>query len=230
MRRGILPAGSSLPRARRHGAAAKALTIVSALLLLAACAPARQRIVGEEARGAREFFAAAAALPFPIEASWSGVAETRGRVLPFIAGVSARSSAEETVGVYDPLGRPVLFLVNNGTGVTVSRGEAAGDFPPPGMKPFPAGPVSLARILSGAPGYPVEGGDLGRTPEGGWEFENGRQRLFSDPARRLLARAEYVFSGKRVVVAYPERTGPGPPPVVTVEVSGSKILMRRDVE
>jgi hypothetical protein len=204
--------------------------IVLSLHIASGCAPVRHRISGEEARGAREFFTAAAALPFPLEASYSGVAEISGRVLPLVAGVSSRSSAEEIVGFYDPLGRPVLFLANDGSRVTVSRGQAAGEFPPASLPPVEAGRISLGRILFGAPAYPVEHGDFARTPEGEWIFEDGRQRLFSDPLRRLLSRAEYDFAGKRVFVSYPGRDMPGPPPLVKVEVSGAKIVLRRDAE
>lgn len=144
--------------------------------------------------------------------------------------MNSRAPAEETVGIYDPMGRPVLFLANDGTRIAVSRGDAAGDFPPPDFPPVPAGPVSLGRILSGAPGYPVNEGDLGRTEEGEWVLEDGRQTLFSDPSRRLLSRAEYDFPGKRVTVSYPGRKTPGPPPLVAVEVSGAKILLWRDTE
>jgi hypothetical protein len=76
----------------------------------------------------------------------------------------------------------------------------------------------------------VTGGDLGGTPEGEWVLEDGRQRLFSDPSRRILSRAEYDFRGKRVTVSYPGRESPGPPSLVTIEVSGAKILLRRDRE
>ena len=158
------------------------------------------------------------------------MAEISGRVLPFIAGVNSRAAAEETVGLYDPAGSPVLFLANDGTRITVSRGTAAGDFPPPDLPPVPAGPVSLGRILSGAPGYPVEGGELGRTAEGEWVFDDGRQRLFSDPSRRLLSRAEYDFRGRRVTVWYPGRESPGPPPRVTIEIPRGRIVLRRDRE
>lgn len=151
-------------------------------------------------------------------------------MLPFVAGVNSRAAADETVGFYDPSGAPVLFLANDGAKVTVSRGPAAGDFLPPDLPPVPAGPVSLARILSGAPGYVVEGGELGRTAEGEWVLEDGRQRLFSDPSHRLLSRAEYDFRGRRVTVSYPGRESPGPPPLVTVEISRAKIVLRRDRE
>lgn len=151
-------------------------------------------------------------------------------MLPFVAGVNARAAAEETVGFYDPMGRPVLFLSNDGVRITVTRGAAAGDFPPSNLAPVAAGPLSLGRILSGAPGYPVEGGDLARTASGEWVFEDGRQRLFSDPSRKLLSRAEYDFRGTRFTVSYPGRESPGPPPRVAVEIPRGRIDLRRDAE
>ncbi len=114
--------------------------------------------------------------------------------------------------------------------MTVSRGSAAGDFPVPKLPPVEAGPVSFARILSGAPGYPVDGGEPGRTEAGEWVLEDGRQRLVTDPSRRFLAHAEYRFRGRRVAVSYPGRETREPPPVVAVEIDGAKIVMRRDVE
>lgn len=197
---------------------------------MAGCAPARYRIAGDEAGSARELFARSSAVSFPIEASYSGVAEFSGRVLPFLAGVNARAPGEETVGFYDPMGRPALFLSNDGSRIAAERGPAAGEFLPQRLPTVPAGPVSLGRILSGAPGYAVEGGELARTQDGAWVFENGRQLLFSDPSRRFLLRAEYEFPGKRVTVSYPGRDAPGPPPLVRLEVSGAKILLRRDAE
>lgn len=147
-----------------------------------------------------------------------------------MAGVNSRTAAEETVGFYDPLGRPVLFISNDGMTIAVSRGHAAGEFPVQDFPPEPAGPVSLGRILSGAAGYPSNGGNLGMTPEGEWVLEDGRQSLFSDRPRRLLSRAEYRFSGKRVAVSYPGRETPGPPPVVEIEIPGARIVLRRDTE
>lgn len=134
------------------------------------------------------------------------------------------------MGVYDPLGRPVLFLANDGVRITASWEPAAGGNPFRNFPQVQAGPVSLGRILCGAPGYPVYGGDLGRTAEGEWVLEDGRQRLFSDPSRRFLARAEYDFPGKRVTVSYPGRETTGPPPLVSIEISGAKISLRRDAE
>ena len=204
--------------------------VASSLVLAAGCAPGLHRLAGEEARGAREFFVGAAAVSFPIEASFTGVAEVSGKVYPCIAGVRSRTPSEETVGFYDPLGVPILFLSNDGTRVTVSRGTAAGEFPPPGFPPVPAGPVSLGRILSGAPGYSPDGGELGRTPEGELVLEDRRQRLFSGPSRLLLLRAEYEISGKEIEVSYPGRELPGPPQIIKIEISGAKIVLRRDTE
>ncbi|MBI5577119.1 MAG: hypothetical protein HY896_12245 [Deltaproteobacteria bacterium] len=187
-------------------------------------------MAGDEARDARRFFASTAAVPFPIEASFSGVAEVSGRAWPFVAGVNSPAPGGEIAGFYDPLGGPVLFLVNDGNAIAVLRGQAAGDFPVPDIPPVPAGPVSLARILAGAPGYSVDAGDPGRTRGGEWVLEDGRQALFSDAFRRFLSRAEYRFRGKRVTVSYPGRESSGPPPVVAIEIDGAKILMRRDVE
>jgi hypothetical protein len=76
----------------------------------------------------------------------------------------------------------------------------------------------------------VEGGDLERTADGEWVLDDGRQRLYSDRSRRLLSRAEYDFRGRRVTVSYPGRETPGPPPLVTVEISKAKIVLRRDRE
>lgn len=151
-------------------------------------------------------------------------------MVPFIVGVNSRAPSDETVGFYDPLGRPVMFLSNDGMRVTVSRGVAAGDFPPPDLPPVRTGPVSLGRILSGAPGFPVDGGEPGRTTDGLWVLEDGRQAVYSDPNRRFLSRAEYEFSDTKVAVSYPGREAPGPPPVISIEISGAKILLRRDAE
>jgi len=200
--------------------------------LPAGCAPARHRLAGDEAIKARDFFAAAVVPSFPIEATYSGIAEVAGRSLPFVAGVNSRGPSEETVGVYDPLGRALLFVSNDGTQVTVLRGPAASDFPSlrnPGWE-IPAAGVSLGRILSGAPGYVVDGGDLERTPEGGWVLKDERQSLFSDPSRRFLSRGEYRFSGKLLIVTYPERASAKPHPQIRIESVGANIVLRRDEE
>lgn len=210
--------------------AAAALFGASALFLAAGCAPSRHLLAGSEERGARELFAAAAAVDFPVESTFSGVAEASGRSYPFIAGVSSRGPAEETVGVYDLLGGPVMFLSNDGRTVAVSRGPAAGKFPPPDLPPFRAEKFSLGRVLTGAPGYPADGGEAGRTPDGLWVLEDGRQALYTDPGRRFLSRAEYEFSGRKVAVTYPGREAPGPPLLISIEVSGTRIILRRDEE
>jgi len=194
------------------------------------CAPARQRLVGEEARTASAFFVSTAAVLFPIRASFSGIAELSGRPVPFLAGLSSRTASEEILGFYDPMGHAVLFLRNEGGNVSVTRGPAADEFPPGDIRPLDAGPVSLGRILSGAPGYPVDGGEVGRAPDGSWVLAGRGQTLFSDPSRRLLSRAEYDISGKRVTVTYPGRDSHGPPRTVEVEVMGNRILLRRDGE
>lgn len=136
----------------------------------------------------------------------------------------------ETVGFYDPMGGPVLFVFNDGGSLKISRGAAAGEFPVESADPIPVGPFSLFRILSGGPGYQIDNGDVGRTEEGEWVFENGRQRLFSDPQRLFLARAEYRFRGAKVAVSYPERESAGPPPSVSIEAGDVKVRMRRDIE
>ncbi|MDH3383171.1 MAG: hypothetical protein OEM42_03825, partial [Deltaproteobacteria bacterium] len=204
-----------LPSARegRDGAAFVAVCALVALVVApgAGCAPSRQRLVGPEARTAAMFFSSAADVSFPIRTSFSGIAELRGSTVPLVAGLSSRTASEETLGFYDPMGRAVLFLENDGGRISVIRGPAAEEFPPGNVRPVDAGPVSLGRILSGAPGYPVSGGETGRAADGGWVYAGRGQTLFSDPSRRLLSRAEYDISGKRVTVTYPGRDTPGPP-------------------
>ncbi len=219
------PAG----RGARAGRAALAL-VLGALLLAAGCAPARQRLVGEEARTATVFFLSAADVTFPVRASFSGIAEFSGRTVPFIAGLNSRTASDETLGFYDPMGRAVLFLDNDGRSVSVLRGPAAEEFPLRDARSLDAGPVSLGRILSGAPGYPVSGGEAERGADGEWVFAGKGQTLFSDPSRRLLSRAEYDISGKHVTVTDPGRDSPGPPRTVEVEVMGNRIVLRRDAE
>jgi hypothetical protein len=210
-----------------------ALLPVLAAGLAAGCAPVRHRITGEEAREAGAFFARQAAVPFPVTASFSGTARIFGEVFPFIAGVNARAASDEILGLYDPLGRPALYMTRNGRVLDLRRGEAWDDLVAPGTVPgrlpaVDAGALSLGRILAGAPGYPVAGGRAARTADGGWVLEDGPQTLFSDPLRRFLSRAEYRIDGKRVVVTYPGRDGSAPPPVVRVEARGIRIEMRRD--
>jgi hypothetical protein len=212
---------------------AAALAASIGAVCLTGCAPARYRLAGDEARDARKFFASAPRT-FPAASSFSGIAWLRGSPYPFVAGVSSRTSPDETVGFYDPLGRAVLFLANDGARLSLSPGPVAAELPegslPVGEFAVAAGPLSLAGILSGAPGYPVGGGTPSRADDGGWVLADGRQTLFSDPSRRHLARAEYELAGVRVAVSYPGREDPGPPPVVTIETRGAKIFMRRDSE
>ena len=206
------------------------LLAVGLFALEAGCAPARQRLIGEEARAAVEFFTSAADVSFPLRASFSGIAEISGRSAPILAGILSRTETEEILGVYDPQGHAVLFLRNEGGIVSVTRGPAAKEFPPEDVRPLDVGAVSLGRILSGAPGYPVAGEEAGITASGAWVLAGRGQTLFSDPSRRILSRAEYDISGKRVTVKYPGRESPGPPRTVEVEVLGNKVVFRRDVE
>ncbi|NNF84161.1 MAG: hypothetical protein HKM29_03295 [Deltaproteobacteria bacterium] len=203
---------------------------VGVFALVAGCAPARQRLVGEEARAAAVFFTSAPDVSFPLRASFSGIAEISGRSVPFLAGLLSRTESEEILGVYDPFGHAVLFLHNEGGSMSVTRGPAAKEFPPEDVRPLDAGPVSLGRILSGAPGYPATGGEASITGSGAWVLAGRGQTLFSDPSRRILSRAEYDISGKRVTVTYPGRESPGPPRTVEVEVMGNKVVFRRDAE
>jgi hypothetical protein len=224
----------NLPVARgdRGVAACHALFFlaVGVFALVAGCAPARQRLVGEEARAAAVFFTSAADVSFPLRASFSGIAEISGRSVPVLAGLLSRTESEEILGVYDPMGHAVLFLHNEGGIMFVTRGPAAKEFPPEDVRPLDAGPVSLGRILSGAPGYPAAGGEASMTESGAWVLAGRGQTLFSDPSRRVLSRAEYDISGKRVTVTYPGRNSPGPPRTVEVEVMGNKVVFRRDAE
>ncbi|HEU4950015.1 MAG TPA: hypothetical protein VFT11_04550, partial [Candidatus Deferrimicrobiaceae bacterium] len=73
-----------------------------ASLALCGCAPSRILLAGPEADRAERFFAG---LPervvFPVKASFSGiVTPVTGADVPFVAGVSAPSPGEETVGLY----------------------------------------------------------------------------------------------------------------------------------
>jgi hypothetical protein len=209
----------------------------AALLLLgcavgAGCAPSRTILVGPEGDRAASFFAGLPrAVAFPVKASFSGVARPWGHdAVPFLAGVNAPDFATETVGVYDPLGRAVAFVVNDGALLVPSRGPAADSAGFRGAAPVAAGPVSLARILSGAPGYPVDAGETFRGKDGGWILSDARQTLYSDPGRRFLVKAEYRFPGLEVMVEYPGRSSPEPPRVLTVAFRGVEISLRRDPE
>lgn len=217
------------------GRAATFAALVPALLLAGGCA-ARHALRGEEARAASGFFAAAA-VPFPVVASFSGSAEVSGRTVPLVAGVNSRTPDRETVGIYDPFGRAVLFLDNAGGKLSVTRGPAAAEYLGDALRRVPEGEVvlgadgfSLGRVLAGGPGFPVDGGEPGRAADGAWVLEDGRQTLFSDPARRLLARAVYEIAGRRVAVSYPGRAGGGPPRTVAIESRGAKLTLWRDEE
>jgi hypothetical protein len=203
-----------------------------AVVALCACAPSRTIVTGPEADRAERFFAG---LPervaFPVKASYSGTAvPVAGDAAPFVAGISAPSPEEETVGLYDPFGRAVAFLANDGLRLTVSRGPAADLVGFHGAAPLDAGPVSLARILSGAPGYAVASAEAGRYEDGAWSLSDGRQTLRSDPGRRFLAGAEYRVPGMRVTVDYPGRESADPPERIVLSVRGVKFMLRRDVE
>ena len=141
-------------RERRGGAAFVAACALFALVVAlgAGCAPSRQRLVGQEARTAATFFTSASDVSFPLRASFSGIAELRGSTVPFVAGLSSRTASDETLGFYDSMGRAVMFLENREGRISVTRGPAAGEFPPDTIRPVDAGPVSLGRILSGGGG------------------------------------------------------------------------------
>lgn len=209
---------------------------IGALSLLAfaaaGCAPSRTVLTGPEGGRAEAFFAGQfTAVAFPVKASFSGVMVPFLRdAVPFVAGINARTAAEETVGLYDPMGRGVLFLANDGRRVEVSPGPAADLLGFRGAQPLASGDISVARILSGGPGYPVSGGEAARDPDGGWSLTDGRQTLHSDPGRRFLARAEYRLPGMNVEVSYPDRDSAGPPPRLALSIRGARITLRRDEE
>jgi hypothetical protein len=187
-------------------------------------------LTGPEGGRAEAFFAGqCAAVAFPVKASFSGImAPFAAEAVPFLAGVNAPSPAEETVGVYDPMGRAVLFLANDGRRVEVSRGPAAELIGFREAQPLASGDLSIARVLSGAPGYPVSGGETARDPDGGWSLSDGRQTLRSDPGRRFLVRASYRLPGMTVEVSYPDRDSGGPPPRLALSIRGARITLRRD--
>jgi len=210
----------------------RAVAPLLAVVALCACAPSRMTVKGPEADHAERFFAG---LPgrvvFPVKASFSGTAApVAGDVVPFVAGVSAASPGEEMLGLYDPLGRAVAFLSNDGHRVEISRGPAADLAGFRGADPIDTGPVSIARILSGAPGYAVTAAEAARYEDGAWSLSDGRQSLRSDPGRRFLAGAEYRVAGMRVTVDYPGRASPDPPERIVLSVRGAKFTFRRDTE
>jgi hypothetical protein len=144
--------------------------------------------------------------------------------------VNAPSAAAETLGLYEPAGGAVAFLANDGRTLELTRGpmaELAGSWK---AGKVAAGPVSLGRILSGAPGYPVTGGETTRGDDGGWVLSDGRQTLYSDPGRRFLARAEYRLGGVKAAVEYPGRDSAAPPARIEAASRGAIISLRRDPE
>ena len=203
-----------------------------AALAFCGCAPSRVLLAGPEADRAEQFFAGLPGrVAFPVKASFSGTAvPVAGDVVPFVAGVSAPSPEEETVGLYDPLGRGVAFLTNDGRRVAVSRGPAADLAGFRGASPLDSGPLSLARILSGAPGYAVGAAEAAGYEDGAWALSDGRQSLRSDPGRRFLAGAEYRLPGMRVTVDYPGRDSAEPPVRIVLSVRGVEFTLRRDAE
>ena len=206
------------------------LVACAALLAAAGCAPSRTILTGPEGEQAARFFARIEKeAPFPLKASFSGIARPRGRdALPFIAGVNAPGPASETLGLYDPMGGAVAFLANDGRALALSRGPMAHLAELKEDATLHPGPVSLARILSGAPGFPVVGGEAARDRDGRWVFSDERQTLFSDPGRRFLSRAEYRVGDVEATVEYPERTEAAPPAGIAMKVRGMSISLRRD--
>ena len=204
------------------------------LLALAAagCAPSRVVLAGPEGGRAEAFCAGqVATAAFPVKASFSGVLVPYLKdAVPFVAGIRAASATEETVGLYDPMGSSVLFLANDGRRVEISRGPAADRIGFRGAQPLESGNLSIARVLSGVPGYPVSGGEAARNPDGGWSLSDGRQTLHSDPGRRFPARASYRLPGMDVEVSYPDRDSAGPPQRLSLSIRGARITLRRDEE
>ena len=212
--------------------ALRAVAPLLAALALCGCAPSRTIVTGPEADRAERFFAA---LPgrvvFPVKASFSGIAVPAGRdPVPFVAGVNASSPETETLGLYDPFGRGVAFLENDGRRLAITRGPAAESAGFRGASPLDAGPVSIARILSGAPGYEAAAAEAARFEDGAWSLSDGRQTLRSDPGRRFLAGAEYRLPGIRLTVDYPGRESADPPERIVLSVRGVKFTLRRDAE
>lgn len=208
------------------------LSVLACAALAAGCAPSRTLLTGPEGDRAARFFAGLTeTAAFPLKASFSGVARPLAHdAVPFIAGVNASGPGRETVGIYDPLGRGVAFVSNDGRRLVASRGPAADQAGFRGAAPVAAGPVSLGRILSGAPGYPVDGGETFRAGDGSWVLSDERQTLYSDPDRRFLAKAEYRFPGLQATVDYPGRTAPDPPGRIEASFRGVDISLRRDPE
>lgn len=211
---------------RRFGA----LGVAAALLLCCGCA-GRGLLPEAESREAAAFFSdAALRFSYPASSSFSGMVEKGGDAFPFIAGVNARSAADETVGLYDPLGRVVMMMRHDGASLSLEAGPVAGPLAPLGGKQIPAGALSLGRILGGAPGFPVGRGEFRPGDDGGWQFSDGRQTLRTDPGRRFIAAAEYEIAGRAVTVSYPGRELASPPARVRLGAFGASIELRRDTE
>ena len=198
-------------------------------VFLCGCAHSPALLEGPEAQEARYFFARMASdAAFPVTASFSGVAHPAGREsTPFILGVNAASAYSEKLGLYDPMGGAVALVVNDRGVVSITRGPMADLAGLDKDMSIAAGHVSFGRILSGAPGAEISGGEAALGDDGGWVLTDGRQTLFSDPARVFLARAEYRFGGVKATVEYPDRSGE-PPAVISVTARGISVLLRRD--
>jgi hypothetical protein len=209
----------------------RAPALLLAVALLSGGCAGRGLLPEAESREAVAFFAGAEArYAFPVASSWSGVIEQGGDAFPFIAGIEARSARDESVGLYDPLGRAVMMLQNDGAALRLEAGPVAGALAPLGGKKAPAEGLSIGRILDGAPGFPVGPGECSRSGDGGWRFSDARQALRTDPGRRYIAAAEYQVAGRSLAVSYPGREAGTPPPVVKVDGFGATIELRRDAE
>ena len=206
------------------------MVLCLAVLAGAGCAPSRTVLTGPEGDQAARFFARLTEeAAFPLQATFSGIARPRGRdAMPFIAGVNASGPASEALGLYDPMGGAVAFLANDGRVLALTRGPMAEHAGLREDTRLLAGPVSLGRILAGAPGFPVSGGEAARGADGGWVLSDERQTLYTDPGRRFLAKAEYRVGDAEATVEYPERSSAAPPAGISVAVRGLEISLRRD--
>ncbi|MCL1925609.1 MAG: hypothetical protein FWF95_00540 [Syntrophorhabdaceae bacterium] len=212
------------------GKARVPLLLLAALsVLLSGCLPSRTLLKDSEAAQARLFFARIAEeAVFPVTASFSGVARPEGRgPMPFLAGVNAASPGSEKLGLYEPMGGAVAFISNDGSLISVIRGPMADLAGLDRDIRIAAESVSLGRILSGAPGHEVSGGEVALGDNGGWIFTDGRQTLFSDPGRGFLAKAEYRLGGVKATVEYPDRSL-APPRVISIAVRGMNVSLQRD--
>ena len=207
-----------------------ALLLAVFAFLLYGCAPSRTLLKDSEAEQARAFFTCMAEeAVFPVTASYSGLALLPNRApMPFIVGLNAVSPDSEKLGFYDPMGGPIAFLSNDRGLVLMTRGPMADLAGLDKDRLIAVGPISLGRILSGAPGYRVSGGEVMLGDDGGWVLADGSQTLFSDPGRNFLAKAEYRFAIVKVTVEYPDRDF-APPPTVSMTIRGTNILLRRDL-